>query len=64
MTGDFLNKTKKLILVTADVVGLYPSIPHEAGLRALREAFEKQDKKYIPTEDLVKMTEYVKEQLP
>ena len=38
MTGDFLNKTKKLILVTADVVGLYPSIPHEAGLRGLREA--------------------------
>ena len=59
MTGDFLNKTKKLILVTADVVGLYPSIPHEAGLRDLREALEKQDK-YIPTEDLVKMTEYVK----
>ena len=63
MTGDFLNKTKKPILATADVVGLYPSIPHKAGLRALREALEKQGKKYIPTEDLVKMTECVKEQL-
>lgn len=26
------------ILVTADVVGLYPHIPHEEGLQALREA--------------------------
>ena len=42
-TGDFLNKIKNInaipknaILVTADVVGLYPSIPHQAGLKALR----------------------------
>ena len=26
--------------VTADVVGLYPSIPHEAGLRALNFLFK------------------------
>ena len=26
--------------VTADVVGLYPSIPHEAGLRALKFLFK------------------------
>ena len=26
------------ILVTTDVVGLYPHIPHEEGLQALREA--------------------------
>ena len=26
------------ILVTADVVGLYPHIPHEEGLSAMREA--------------------------
>ena len=44
-SGDFINKTKILstipdnaILITADVVGLYPSITHEAGLRGLREA--------------------------
>ena len=37
-SGDFINKLKSLqnipegaILVTADAVGLYPSIPHEAG---------------------------------
>ena len=40
------------ILVTADVVGLYPSIPHQ-------EALQKRDIKKIPTEDLVKMVEFV-----
>ena len=29
------------ILVTADVVGLYPHIPHEEGLSAMRGALEK-----------------------
>ena len=65
-SDDFINKTKNLttisdnaILITAGVVELYPSIPHEAGLRALREALDKQDKKCIPTEDLVKMAEFV-----
>lgn len=29
------------ILVTANVVGLYPSIPHKAGLKALENALEK-----------------------
>ena len=39
-TGDFLEKLKRVgeipkgaILVTADVVGLYPSIPHDGGLK-------------------------------
>ena len=47
------------ILVTADEVGLYPNIPHQVGLKALMEALEKRDIKKIPTEDLVKMTEFV-----
>ena len=41
-TGDFLNKLKELdsvpenaLLVTAEVVGLYPSMPHQDGLDAL-----------------------------
>ena len=50
---DFSNKSRKLgkipdnaILVTADVVGLYPSIFHNVGLRrALKEALEKQEQK-------------------
>ena len=46
-------------MVTADVVGLYPSIPHEVGLTALREALDKRDEKTIPTEELLKMVEFV-----
>ena len=47
---DFIKKTRNLssisensILVTADVVGLYPTIPHEAGLKALREVLNKRE---------------------
>ena len=43
-SGNFIKKTWNLgsipentILVMADVVDLYPSIPHEAGLKALRK---------------------------
>ena len=43
---------------SADVVGLYPSIPHEVGLRALRDALDKRDEKTIPTEELLKMAEF------
>ena len=51
--GGDLEKLKNLgnipsntILVTADVVGLYPSIPHDAGLQALYEKSEERtDKK-------------------
>ena len=65
-TGDFLNKIKNIhgipenaILVTADVVGLYPSIPHQAGLEALREALDKRKTHKVPTGKLVKMAEFV-----
>ena len=47
------------ILVTADVVGLYPSIPHQAGLIALNEALDKSLSKKIPTDDLIRMAEFV-----
>ena len=65
-SNDFIKKIKHLknipdnaILVTADVVGLYPSIPHEAGLRALKEVLDRREEKKISTEDLVKMAEFV-----
>ena len=65
-TGDFLEKLKALgdippnaILVTADVVGLYPSIPHDAGLKALYEKLEERTEKKIPSVDLVEMAEFV-----
>ena len=50
-SGDFINKIKNLqniqewaILVTADVVGLYPSIPCKAGLNALRGVLDNRKK--------------------
>ena len=64
-SGHFLEKNKNIITlpentipVTADVVSLYPSIPHEAGLSALKEALEHRFLK-IPTENLIKMAEFV-----
>ena len=46
-SSDFIKKLKNIdhipqddIMVTADVVGLYPSIPHDAGLEALRKALD------------------------
>ena len=59
---DLFNKSRKLgkipdnaILVTTDVAGLYPGIPHNVGLRALKEAPDKREQKKIPTEDLLQM---------
>ena len=48
-TGDFLNKLKELgsipqnaLLVTVDVVGLHPSIPHQDSLDALSIKLENE----------------------
>ena len=67
-TGDFLEKIKSLgripkdaFLVTADVVGLYPSIPHDVGLKALYEKVEERSDKNVPHADLVDMEELVLE---
>ena len=46
-------------MVTADVVGLYPNILHETGLNALREALDNRQNKYIPTDNLLKMAEFI-----
>ena len=40
-------------------MGLHSNTPHQGSLKALREALEKRDIKKIPTEDLVKMAEFV-----
>ena len=42
-----------------DVVGLYPSIPHELGLKVLEEALEKRKSKQISTDDLIKLAKFV-----
>ena len=65
-SGAFIEKIKRIsnipddaILVTADVVGLYPSILHEFGFKALEEALERRDSMQISTFDLVKMAKFV-----
>ena len=65
-SNDFIRKTKNLkdilqdaLLVTADVVGLYPSTLHEAGLKALKKALDKRENRTIATNDLIRMTKFV-----
>ena len=61
----FINKMKNLksiprdALLTVGVVGLYTSIPHEAGLKALKETIYKRQNRNIATNDVTKMTEFV-----
>ena len=65
-TGDFLEKIKGLgripenaFLVTADVVGLYTSIPHDVGLKLLYEKLEERSDKKVPSADSVDMAKFV-----
>ena len=64
--SDFINKIgqtgdipENANLVTAEVVGLYLSIPHKAGLKALKNALNKRKQKHAPTEKLINMAEFV-----
>ena len=41
------------------MVGLYPNVPHELGLKALKEALEKRDSIQISTLELVEMAKFV-----
>ena len=47
------------MLVAADVMGLYPSIPNNVGLKALKQALDKREQKKNPTEDVLNVTEFV-----
>ena len=38
---------------------MYPSIPHEAGLKALREVLDNREEHTVPTSKLTKMTDFV-----
>ena len=56
-SGDFIKKLKNIDhisqdanMVTADVVGLYPFSPHDAGLEALRKALDNRENKNISTD--------------
>ena len=46
-------------MVKTDIVGLYPIIPHDAGLEALRKALDNGENKKISTDNLTKMGEFV-----
>ena len=65
-TNDFLCKLDALpslpedtILCTIDVVGLYPNIPHEDGLVAMRKAFDARDNKTVLTDSFTELAECV-----
>ena len=66
-SANFIKKTwnlgsipKKDVLVMANVVGVYPGIPHKAGLKkALREVLDKRKEHTILTNELIRMTEFV-----
>ena len=47
------------ILVTIDVVGLYPNIPHHEGLGAIRKILNTRTDPEIPTDDIVDLAEQV-----
>ena len=55
----FNNISRNTILVTADGVGSYPSIAHEFGLNAIKEALHNRERKSILTEDILEMLEFV-----
>ena len=40
-------------------MGLYPSIPHDEGLKVLWNQYDKFINKTVPTEDIIKMAEFV-----
>ena len=52
------NVPEGSVLVNADVVGPYPSIPHKEGILALKSKLEEQNFSKIPTNDLDKLAEF------
>ena len=65
-TNDFLRKVRDLpdlpedaIFCTIDVVGLYPNIPHEDGLKAMKEALDKREDQSVSTETIMELGELV-----
>ena len=65
-TTEFLNRLKELgdippkaTLVTFDIVGFYPNIPHEEGLDAMRFYFNKRLDPKVSTDNLISMADIV-----
>ena len=53
------NLPDDIILCTVDVVGLYPNIPHDEGLSALRKRLDLRQEKDVTTSILVQLAEVV-----
>ena len=53
------NLPNNIVLCTVDVVGLYPNIPHEEGMSALRKQLDNQMEKYISSDTLCGLAEVV-----
>ena len=49
----------RINILNISKVGLYPSIPHDVGLKALYEKLEERSDKKVPYADLVDMAEFV-----
>ena len=65
-TNNFLKKIANfpplpddIVLYLIDVVGLYPNIPHEKGLIAIRKAPDTRKNKTISTDSLIELAEFV-----
>ena len=65
-TNDFLKKIANLpflldniILCTTDIVGLYPNIPLEEGVIAIRRALDTREDKTISADSLIELAECV-----
>ena len=65
-TNKFFKKLRSLpklpdgvILYTMGVVGLYPNIPHEEGLSALRKRLESRKEQYVSTDTIKDLAEVV-----
>ena len=64
-SGDFIDKMKRIgkvpegsVLVTADVIALYPRIPHKERILALKSKLEEQTSSKIPANYLVKLEDF------
>ena len=56
---DLKDIPKDAFFVTADALGLYHSIPHEAGLRFVREVLNQRNNKRVSTNDLDKIAKFL-----
>ena len=65
-TRDFLYRIEQLqnipegtLLVSFDVVGIYPHIPHDEGLQIMKKYLDKREDQSVTSENLYKLAEIV-----